>query len=485
MEQRPLAGLEPACVFRFFEEICAIPHGSRNTKTISDYLVRFAQERGLRFRQDEWNNVVIFQPGTPGYEDHSPVILQGHMDMVCEKEPDCPIDFEHDGLDLTHDGTDIFARGTTLGGDDGVAVAYALALLDSKEIPHPPLEVIITVDEEIGMLGAAAMDLSDLRGRTMVNLDSEDEGILTVSCAGGATAFIDLPLNRRPVYGPCVEILVDGLQGGHSGVEIHKNRANANQVMGELLVRIQEKMPVCIVSLAGGSKDNAIPRSCRVNLVAMGLELSVLQEMADTVAAETKCRCSDPDLAITLREVEALGGLAMSTDDSKKVAALLQAVPNGVQAMSSDIEGLVQTSLNLGIAQVEEDHLHLHLLRPQLCQRGEGGAASAAAGHRRGVRRQLQPDGRVPRLGVPEGFPSAGADGGGIPGDVRKRAPGGGHSCGPGVRPSGRQAARAGLRFLWSPDAGHSHQPGEAEYCLHSPDVAISSGNSQAFVRSN
>ena len=359
MEQHPLAGLEPACVFRFFEEICAIPHGSRNTKAISDYLVRFAQDRGLRFRQDEWNNVVIFQPGTPGYEDHPPVILQGHMDMVCEKEPDCPIDFEHDGLDLTHDGTDIFARGTTLGGDDGVAVAYALALLDAKDIPHPPLEVIITVDEEIGMPGAAAMDLSDLRGRTMVNLDSEDEGILTVSCAGGATASIDLPLNRRPVYGPCVEILVDGLQGGHSGVEIHKNRANANKVMGELLVRIQEKLPVCIVSLAGGAKDNAIPRSCRVNLVAMGLELSVLQELADELQAETKSQYDDPDLTITLREVEALGGMAMSTDDSKKAAALLQAVPNGVQAMSSDIEGLVQTSLNLGIAQVEGERLHL------------------------------------------------------------------------------------------------------------------------------
>ena len=359
MEQHPLAGLEPACVFRFFEEICAVPHGSRNTKAISDYLVRFAQDRGLRFRQDEWNNVVIFQPGTPGYEDHAPVVLQGHMDMVCEKEPDCAIDFEHDGLDLTHDGTDIFARGTTLGGDDGVAVAYALALLDAKDIPHPPLEVIITVDEEIGMLGAAAIDLSDLRGRTMVNLDSEDEGILTVSCAGGATASIDLPLNRRPVYGPCVEILVDGLQGGHSGVEIHKNRANANKVMGELLVRIQEKLPVCIVSLAGGAKDNAIPRSCRVNLVAMGLELSVLQELADELQAETKSRYDDPDLTITLREVEALGGMAMSTDDSKNVAALLQAVPNGVQAMSSDIEGLVQTSLNLGIAQVEGECLHL------------------------------------------------------------------------------------------------------------------------------
>ena len=183
-------------------------------------MVRFAQDRGLRFQQDEWNNVVIFQPGTPGYEDHPPVILQGHMDMVCEKEPDCPIDFEHDGLDLTRDGTDIFARGTTLGGDDGVAVAYALALLDAKDIPHPPLEVIITVDEEIGMLGAAAIDLSDLQGRTMVNLDSEDEGILTVSCAGGATASIDLPLNRRPVYGPCVEILVDGLQDVYKRQEL-------------------------------------------------------------------------------------------------------------------------------------------------------------------------------------------------------------------------------------------------------------------------
>ncbi len=359
MEQHPLAGLEPAGVFRFFEEICNIPHGSRNTKAISDYLVQFARDRGLRFRQDEWNNVVIFQPGTPGYEDHPPVILQGHMDMVCEKEPDCPLDFARDGLDLTHDGTDIFARGTTLGGDDGIAVAYALALLDARDLPHPPLEVIATVDEEIGMLGAAAIDLSDLQGRRMVNLDSEDEGVLTVSCAGGATASMDLPLSRRPVYGPCVELLVDGLQGGHSGVEIHKNRANANKVMGELLVRIQEKMPVCIVSLSGGAKDNAIPRSCRVNLVAMGLDLDLIRTLAESLQAEARGRYDDPALTISVREAEALGGMAMSTDDSKQAAALLQAVPNGVQAMSRDIEGLVQTSLNLGIAQIQEDRLHL------------------------------------------------------------------------------------------------------------------------------
>lgn len=359
MEQHPLAGLEPASVFLFFEEICKIPHGSRNTKAISDYLVRFAQERGLAYCQDELNNVIIKKPGTPGYEEHPPVILQGHMDMVCEKEPDCPINFETDGLDLTHDGENLFARGTTLGGDDGIAVAYSLALLDATDIPHPPLEVIVTVDEEIGMLGAADIDLSDLQGRTLVNLDSEDEGVLTVSCAGGATAFIDLPVARRTVYGPCVLLEVDGLQGGHSGVEIHKNRANANKVMGELLCRIQEKMPVCIVSLSGGAKDNAIPRSCRVNLVAMGLELDAISEMAAGLQAEARGQYDDPELVISVKAVEALGGMAMSTDDSKKVAELLRAVPNGVQAMSADIDGLVQTSLNLGIAKVEGDALHL------------------------------------------------------------------------------------------------------------------------------
>ena len=187
MSERKLQGLEPESVFRYFEEICAIPHGSRNTKAISDYLVSFAKAHGLRYRQDESNNVVIFVPGTCGLEDHESVILQGHMDMVCEKEAGCPLDMAVDGLDVTHDGCCIFAKGTTLGGDDGIAVAYALAILDDNTIAHPPLEVIITVDEEIGMLGAAAMDLADVKGRTMLNLDSEDEGIFTVSCAGGAT----------------------------------------------------------------------------------------------------------------------------------------------------------------------------------------------------------------------------------------------------------------------------------------------------------
>lgn len=211
MEAKRLAGLEPAAVFGYFEEICAIPHGSRNTKQISDYLVNFAEEHGLRYIQDEVNNVILFADGTCGMEDHEPVILQGHMDMVCEKDADCPIDMAAEGLDVTHDDSVVFAKGTTLGADNGIAVALAMAILADKSIPHPPLEVIITVDEEIGLLGAAAIDLSELKGRTLINLDSEGEGIFTVSCAGGCTATISLPVERRAVYGPCIRLAVDGL----------------------------------------------------------------------------------------------------------------------------------------------------------------------------------------------------------------------------------------------------------------------------------
>ena len=349
MKAMKLAGLEPASVFGYFEKICSIPHGSRNTKLISDYLVSFAQEHGIRYFQDELNNVVMFQEGTCGYEDHEPVIIQGHMDMVCEKDENCPINMDTDGLDVTHDGQYVFARGTTLGGDDGIAVAYALALLADKSIPHPPLEVIITVDEEIGMEGAAGVDLSGLKGRTLINIDSEEEGIFTVSCAGGARGTITMPVSRHPVYGPCVKLTVEGLQGGHSGVEIHKNRANANKVMGEFLGRVQKLMPVCITKLQGGSKDNAIPRSCTVTLVAMGMYIERINDIAAQLQQELREQYDEPEAIVRGDDVDALGGNALSTQDSAKVIALLNAAPNGVQAWSQDIPGLVQTSLNLGI----------------------------------------------------------------------------------------------------------------------------------------
>ncbi|MCI6851532.1 MAG: beta-Ala-His dipeptidase, partial [Clostridiales bacterium] len=354
MEAQKLAGIEPQEVFACFEKLCAIPHGSRNTKAISDYLVAFAREQGIRCIQDNLNNVILFGEGTCGMENHAPVILQGHMDMVCEKDPGCSLDMAAEGLDVTHDDTCVYAKGTTLGGDDGIAVAYAMVLLMDKTIPHPPLEVIITVDEEIGMLGAAGIDLSMLRGRRMINLDSEEEGIFTVSCAGGATAVLSLPNNRHAVYGPCIRLAVDGLQGGHSGAEIHKNRANANKVMGEFLGRIQKLMPLCLTSFSGGSKDNAIPRSCQATAVAMGIHLERINEVAAALQAEIREKYDEPEATVQAFDVDALGGNGLSTEDTAKVVALLCAAPNGVQAYSADIPGLVQTSLNLGIAKLGE-----------------------------------------------------------------------------------------------------------------------------------
>ena len=355
MDAIKLSGLQPESVFAYFEKLCSYPHGSGNTKAISDYLVSFAREQDLQYIQDELNNVIMFCPGTCGYEDHAPVVLQGHMDMVCEKDESCPIDMENEGLDVAHDGNWVYAKGTTLGGDDGIAVAYALALMADRSIPHPPLEVVITVDEETGMYGAAGIDLSMLQGRTLINIDSEDEGIFTVSCAGGARGTIKLPVKRRAVYGPCIRLTVEGLQGGHSGVEIHKKRANANKVMGELLSRVQELMPLCMTGFSGGAKDNAIPRSCQVTLVAMGIGLERINQITEALQQEIREQYDEPDAIIRGDDVDALGGNALSTEDTAKVISLLCAVPNGVQAWSEDIAGLVQTSLNLGVAELNEE----------------------------------------------------------------------------------------------------------------------------------
>lgn len=354
MEATKLAGLEPASVFGYFEEICGIPHGSGNTKLISDYLVKFAKEHGIRYIQDELNNVILFGEGTCGMENHWPVILQGHMDMVCEKDADCPIDMAVEGLDVSHDKEWVFAKGTTLGGDDGIAVAYALALLADKSIPHPPLEVIITVDEETGMYGADGIDLSALGGKTLINLDSEEEGIFTVSCAGGGTCTISLEAPRRAVYGPCIRLVVDNLQGGHSGAEIHKNRTNANKVMGEFMSRIQQLMPLCLTSIVGGSKDNVITRTCQATLVAMGTNLERINGIAEALQAEIREKYDEPEATVQAFDVDALGGNSMTTEATAKVIELLCAAPHGVQKWSEDMPGLVQTSLNLGVVKLGE-----------------------------------------------------------------------------------------------------------------------------------
>ena len=213
-----LSGLEPKSVFSYFEQICAIPHGSHNTKAISDYLADFARARGLRYRQDENNNVIIWKAASPGYEKAPCVMLQGHMDMVCEKAPGCDKDMDREGLDLFVEGDEVGARGTTLGGDDGIAVAMALAVLDDDAIPHGPLECLFTTDEEVGLLGARALDASDLRAVCMLNLDSEAEGVLTVSCAGSTRALCTLPVTREPFPGPTLLLAV----AVYYSVRIHK-----------------------------------------------------------------------------------------------------------------------------------------------------------------------------------------------------------------------------------------------------------------------
>lgn len=355
MEALKLKGLRPEHVFACFEKLCSIPHGSGNTKMISDYLVSYAKELGLRYIQDKWNNVIIFQDGTEGYEDHPPVILQGHMDMVCEKDPDCSICMDTDGLDVTSDGTYVFANGTSLGGDDGIAVAFIMAILADPSIAHPPLEAIITVDEETGMYGAAGVDLSMLKGRRMINMDSEEEGVFTVSCAGGVRGYVHLPVTRRAVYGPCIQLTVERLQGGHSGVEIHKNRANAHKVMGEFLSRVQKLMPLCLTSFTGGTKDNVIPRACSAKLVAMGIGLERINAVAEALQKEIREQYDEPDAIVRADDVDALGGNALTTEDTVKWIAALNGAPNGVQSWSQDIQGLVQTSLNLGVMTVDEE----------------------------------------------------------------------------------------------------------------------------------
>lgn len=363
-----LSDLEPTSVFRYFEEICGIPHGSSDTKAISDYCVTFAREHGLKYVQDSYNNVIIWKDGTAGYEQSAPVMIQGHMDMVCEKEAGYEIDFTKDGLELQLIDGVISAKGTTLGGDDGIAVAYALAILASDTIPHPPLEVVLTVDEEIGMLGAAALDTSPLQARTMLNLDSEEEGYLLVSCAGGITTTAHLPVVREQVQGLCMALTVTGLQGGHSGVEIDKGRANGCQLLGRSLYQLRDTFVFQIAYVEGGLKDNAIPREAVAELVLTGLctgETGVGEErltrlFQDKVAElqqiyESEYQSTDPKVTLLCECTgDGLRNAVMDLSSTDKTIAMLMNLPCGIQKMSFAIDGLVETSLNLGILKTAE-----------------------------------------------------------------------------------------------------------------------------------
>ena len=342
-----LSDLEPREVFAWFERLCAIPHGSHHAKAISDYLVAFARERGLACRQDAANNVVIRKAASAGYENAPVVMLQGHIDMVCEKDADCGKDMETEGLDLFVDGDVIGARGTTLGGDDGIAVAMALAVLDADDIPHGPLECVFTADEEVGMIGARALDASDLKAKYLINIDSEEEGVLTISCAGACRMACTLPVTRAPFDGQTLRVRISGLAGGHSGEEIHKGRANANLLLGRALDEMSRAGALRLIRVSGGTKDNAIPREAEA-VVRTG-DAAALRRAAEALAAALRAEYHAADGHITVTVTETDDGLTpMDAASTERAITLLLCAPNGVVEMSMDVPGLVQTSLNLG-----------------------------------------------------------------------------------------------------------------------------------------
>lgn len=350
-------------VFYYFSEVSNIPRESGNEKEISDYLKKFAVDRGLVVRQDEYLNIIIKKPATLGYEQAPTVILQGHMDMVCEKNEGTVHDFTKDPLKLLIDGDFLFADGTTLGADNGIAIAYALALLDANDISHPNIEVVITTDEEVGLTGALRMDVSDLEGKYFINLDSEEEGEIVISCAGGLRAQIELPIEYASFDHSeytAIQLSIKGLKGGHSGMEINKNRGNAIKLMGIVLSGLNKEIDLNVSHIFGGLKDNVIPREAFITLYIPIEQENLFNEKLSLISKAIKEEFSftEPELSFVLEEIEKpIVRKVFSKESLDNIIFLLMALPNGVQTMSPVIEGLVESSINLGRIYLEEDDL--------------------------------------------------------------------------------------------------------------------------------
>ena len=352
-----LTGIKPEKVFAYFEDIAQIPHGSGNVEAISNYLADFADKRGLQYIQDEAKNIIIIKEAVSGYEREPALIIQGHMDMVAVHKPEYAIDMTREPLKLAVDGDRIYAEGTSLGGDDGIAVAYALALLDDDTLRHPRLEVVITVDEEVGMDGARAIDLSMLKGHRLLNLDSEEEGIFLTSCAGGArmNCLVDLSDRCQDRSGTVYEVTVGGLQGGHSGAEIHKGRGNSNLLMARLLQKLAGNVSIGLCDCEGGLADNAIPRVTSARIVAAEKDEKQLPGMVQEYDAVLKRELAskDPGVFVTISSQGEAVAKCLAGGDLQRATNYLYSLPCGVQAMSADVQGLVETSLNLGVLKVE------------------------------------------------------------------------------------------------------------------------------------
>jgi len=345
-----LKGLNPEKVLGYFEELTKIPHGSGNEKVISDYLANFGKERGFVVIQDDELNVIIKKPATQGYENAPVVTIQGHMDMVCEKNKDKVHDFEIDPLELRIDGDYLYANGTTLGADNGIAVAYGLAILDSKELKHPAIELFVTTGEETGMYGAIAVDPKKLDGKILLNIDSEEEGIFLVSCAGGVTNYVNINNQWEDASNEALKLEVKGLKGGHSGMEIKKERGNANKMMGRFLMDLNSVVDFKLASLNGGAKMNAIPREADAIIAVRPEDVLKVEGKVKEWSSIfiNELQGIDDDLKLTYEVTKSVDKV-FCDDTRQKVLRTLFLLPNGVQTMSMAIPGLVQSSTNVGV----------------------------------------------------------------------------------------------------------------------------------------
>ncbi|SFQ19032.1 dipeptidase D [Lachnospiraceae bacterium XBB1006] len=370
-----LENYEPKKVFQYFEEISQIPHGTFNTKQISDYLVDFAKAHNFAYHQDEANNVIIYKPGTAGYENSEPVIIQGHIDMVCEKRPGSNHDFKKDPLQLFVEDGYVKAKDTTLGADDGIAVAMTMALLDSTDVPHPPIEAFFTVDEEVGMGGANAADLSLLKGHKLINIDSEEEGYLTTGCAGGVRISTIMDLHRENKTGSVVMIRIHGLTGGHSGAEIHEQRGNAHKMMGRLLNKLMSEVAFSLIEVGGGSADNVIAMEDTARILVKKEDVAKVVSFAQEMKTifDDEFMGDEPGLQLDCVDEGEKEVAVMNADETAKAVRYLATVMNGVQSFSRKLEGLVQTSLNMGrIACSEKELIFYHMIRSSVNTEKDG-----------------------------------------------------------------------------------------------------------------
>jgi len=349
-----LNNLSKSGVFENFEKLTKIPRESGNEKEVSDFLVKFAKNLNLEVIQEPCNNVIIKKPATKGYENSKTVILQGHLDMVCVKIDDLDFDFEKDSIPLVVDGDYVKTKGTTLGADNGIAVAMAMTILESKEIEHPNLVVLFTVSEETGMDGVLALDPKNLEGDILLNLDSEEEGSILASCAGGVNNIIEYKIETcNKTFSDNFLLTISGLKGGHSGMEINKSRANAIKLMGRLLRGLDKKIKFEIFDISGGEKMNAIAKRSKVKISVDGnsvLEFKNLVSEFEKIF-KNEFSISDPDIKISVSELE-FKGLVYNEKTKKSIINIINLIPFGVESMSAGIEGLVESSNNVGVLYV-------------------------------------------------------------------------------------------------------------------------------------